>query len=445
MGAGHLTTSRSLGAGFEGKSIYVGNFTRQSVKDRITDSDSNAKFYSLDEFLRGIATGHFTSQTTRHRSQRSHLLQWNRDISGYAAKLSGSGCDRDPVESARVSVVTSHDYASTIRFGGEQNRFVQFSLGTNSTAKLVVAENTILNGDITVGSGGLWFESRASVPSGTIRSVAGQDLKLTMLADFTQLPGDATFAAGADLIVTTNGNSLRLLNRANVFENLWVATDGGSFQIASSRDLFFGALSTSGGSVQLDTPGSIKALTISAGSVSFRAGGSVVLAGTFAAARGSGSSVWLNSSAATAVLSGICSDGAVTVTGSGSTLLAGDIIGHSAVLLGTTVVVARDSSVVSSGGLVAFARSVVSLFPAVRVPGLRLDAGSAGLIVLGGSLGRPTLTLGWLELNGLVSNPSSFSAYYPGGSGLPPVGTAIGEMECKLFKSIVSASQTSTP
>ena len=63
-------------------------------------------------------------------------------------------------------------------------------------------------------------------------------------------------------------------------------TGGGNFQIASNRDLSFSLLNTGGGSVVLDTSGSIKATGFSAGSVSFRAGGSVVLNGFFASASG---------------------------------------------------------------------------------------------------------------------------------------------------------------
>ncbi|MCX8500408.1 MAG: hypothetical protein ORO03_01740, partial [Alphaproteobacteria bacterium] len=417
VGTARFRTNLTSTSPFDSKHVYIndtGNFSAAD-QQRLTELNSDAIFRSITQFNEGASRINLGTPQTDAADGSKY----------YTGNISVTNTTNDFPDAADTTVTfwnvrhgsvnSSHSFASTIRFDGVQNNFSGFRIGSDSTAKLVVAENSILKGDITVGSGGLWFEPRASVQSGTIRSVTGQDLKLMLRADFTQLPGDATFAAGADLIVQTNGNSLRLLNRANGFANLGVTTEGGSFQIASSRDLIFSTLSTSGGSVLLDTTGSIKALTIAAGSVSFRAGGSVALAGSFAGARGTGSSVWMSNSA-TAVLSGIFSDGAVTVTGTGSTLLAGDIIGHSAVNLGTAVVVARDSSVVSSGGRVEFARQVDSLFAAVRAPGLRLDSGASGLIVLGGSLGSNSLALGWVELNGLVSNPSSFAVYYPGGS-----------------------------
>ena len=175
----------------------------------------------------------------------------------------------------------------------------------------------------------------------------------------------------------------------------------------------FTKLDTAGGWVVLDTTGKIDASNVSAGSVSFRAGGSVSLNGAFAAASGTGSSIVLNNSAVGAVLGGIRSDSSLSITGSGSTILVGDIIGGAGVAITTPTVVARDSAVVSNGGRVEFARGAAALNALV---GLRVDAGYGGVIALGGSIGSPSLSLGWVELTGLISNPSGNGIYYTGGS-----------------------------
>ena len=83
-------------------------------------------------------------------------------------------------------------------------------------------------------------------------------------------------------------------------------------------------------------------------------------------------------------------------------ILIGDLIGNSTVSIDTAVAVGRDSSVTTNGGRVEFAKSVVALNPLV---GLRLDAGYGGVIALGGAIGSPTLSLGWIDITGLLSNP----------------------------------------
>ena len=211
---------------------------------------------------------------------------------------------------------------------------------------------------------------------------------------------------------------MRLMNRGNSFTNLEVTTDGGNFpageQPATSPSP---SLSTSGGWVVLDTTRSITASGVSVGSVSFRAGGSVVLSGFFVAASGSGSSVSLNSTAAGLVLGGISASSSVAVSGGGMAVLEGDIVGSSAVSFDQAVVVARDSAVAVSGGRIDFARAVAASNAAV---GLRLDAGYGGVIALGATIGAADRALGWVELNGLVSNPSGYGIFYRGGSLIPP-------------------------
>ena len=214
---------------------------------------------------------------------------------------------------------------------------------------------------------------------------------MTFASDYVQSSNDSNFSTTANLVVKTNGNSLRLLKRDNSVGTvaspgtLDVSTKGGNFQIASNSPLSFTKLDTAGGWVVLDTTGKIDASNVSAGSVSFRAGGSVSLTGAFAAASGTGSSIVLNNSAVGAVLGG-------------------DSLGQFAehyrlrlddpgrrhywgcrVAITTPTVVARDSAVVSNGGRIEFARGAAALNALV---GLRVDAGYGGVIALGGSIGE---------------------------------------------------------
>ncbi|MCX8501753.1 MAG: hypothetical protein ORO03_08700, partial [Alphaproteobacteria bacterium] len=96
-----------------------------------------------------------------------------------------------------------------------------------------------------------------------------------------------------------------------------------------------------------------------------------------------------------------------SITGTGSAILAGDVVGSSLVSFASGVTVARDSSVVSNGGRIDFAKAVAGNL----VAGLRLDAGYNGVIGLGGSIGTPSLSLGWLEITGTLHDPSSYGAF----------------------------------
>ena len=215
------------------------------------------------------------------------------------------------------------------------------------------------------------------------------------------------------LVIESRGGSVQLLNSAQSVRHLGGGDGGGNLRINSDQSLSFAALATDGGFVVLDTRGSISGSGLATGRVSFRAGGSVKLSGSFVGADGSGQSVELNNAAVVTVLGSIRSDGSVTVTGPGSTILTGDIVGNSVVSFATPVTVAHDSTVVTNGGRIEFARSVAALKPSGRA------AARFGLWrrdCPGGSLGSPNLSLGWVELNGLVSDPGGFGVYYLGGS-----------------------------
>ena len=82
------------------------------------------------------------------------------------------------------------------------------------------------------------------------------------------------------------------------------------------------------------------------------------------------------------------------------------------------LLVARTSALVTSGGVIAIPQ-IVSLIPNNPLVGLRLDSGYGGTIRFGGAIGSPSLSLGWVELNGGLSNPNGYGVYYPGGSLFP--------------------------
>ena len=94
----------------------------------------------------------------------------------------------------------------------------------------------------------------------------------------------------------------------------------------------------------------------------------------------------------------------MTVTGTGTAILEGDVVGSGAVSFGSAVTVARDSSVAASGGRIDFAKTVAALNAVV---GLRLDAGYGGVISLGANdWHSASLSLGWVDLTGTVNNPA---------------------------------------
>ncbi|MCX8501109.1 MAG: hypothetical protein ORO03_05390 [Alphaproteobacteria bacterium] len=403
----HFTFASDLGfASDPAIPLYFSNdaaVTRDRVKE--LTNDPNAELHRLSD-LNGIKTGGFIvasgivtfQEQTSYPAQTASLTFWNVRN---GAVVSNSG-------------FAAVGFAGTIRFAGQSNSFTQFALATSAAARMIVGEGSVLSGTITVGASGLRLQPRAVLAQGTIASAVGTDLRLFIDGDFEQLTRDASFDAGANsLVIQTSGGSIRLLNPLNRFGSLSVHTGGGNLRITNNQSLIFSELATSGGSVVLETRGNITASGLETGRVSFRAGGSVKLSGFFVGADGSGQSVELNNTAAATVLGSIRSDGSVTVNGAGTTILAGDIVGNSVVSIATPVTVANDSTVVTNGGRIEFARSVAALN---RVVGLRLDSGYGGVIALGGSLGSPNLSLGWVELNGGLSNPSGYGVFYSGGT-----------------------------
>ena len=385
------------------KNLYFSNsplVTTRNIQE--LTNDANAELLSLQVLDDGIDT--------------SRLEQGSTGLVSLKKQASRVASNPDAIITfwnVRDGEVLADLNVKEIRFAGQFNSFRSFAPKTGTAVgPLTVVAGSSLSGAITVGAGRMTLEPGASLGSGTISTATELDLSLNFLNDYFQVPTGVSFSAGRNLVITSNGYSVRLMNRGNGFAGLEVTTNGGNFQIAAGRDLSFNQLDTAGGWVVLETTGSITANRVSAGSVSFRAGGSVSLTGAFAAASGSGSSVSLNGSSSF-VLGGIRSDSSVAVGGTGLAILVGDIVGTSSVNFGTTVAVARDSTVATSGGRIEFARTVAALN---AVAGLRLDAGQGGVIALGGNIGSPSLSFGWVELNGEFSNPSSYGIYYPGGS-----------------------------
>ncbi|MCX8500097.1 MAG: hypothetical protein ORO03_00130, partial [Alphaproteobacteria bacterium] len=367
------------------KNLYFSNsplLTQERLQS--LTNDANAELLSLDVLNKGI-------DTSRLEQNATGLVSLKKQVSQVAS-------NPDAIITfwnVRDGEVLADLNVKEIRFAGQFNSFTSFAPkpGTTVGPLTVLRGSSLSAGTMTIGAGALTFAENSRLVGGTIQTANGTDLTLEFDRDFVQNSTDPAFAAGQKLKINSKGNSVRLMNRTNSFAEISVNTGGGNFMIASDSGLTITDLSTSGGSVVLDSRGSITATIVSAGSVIFRAGGPVKLDGFFAAASGSGSSVSLNNAAAGFVLGGIRSDSSVSVTGTGQAILVGDIIGSSSVSFDNMVTVARDSTVASSGGRIEFARTVAALN---AVAGLRLDAGFGGVIALGGNIGSPSLSFGWV-------------------------------------------------
>ena len=411
---GKLRTNYAPNDLFKTKSIYINNSWSEADKNSIKAEDANADFHSLSDLNDGIEAGKFANEKTDGIGKfYDNEVVFNSSDRSYPEE--DSTITFWNLRGGRVGITRPGDsrltFAGKFVFAGSLNRFDSFSYPTTDAATMVVRGNSTLRGDITVVAGGITFEQGGKMTVGSLTAAAGKNLILGFDGDHIQDANDLKLVTADDrrLIINTKGNSLRLLNRANSFGSLSVTTGGGNFMIAKNGDLIFDGLATGGGSVVLDASGSIKATAISVGSVSFRAGSSVVLSGFFTAASGTGSSVSLNSTAAGLVLAGIRADSSVAVLGDGRAVLAGDIVGNSAVTIQSAVTVVRDSAVIANGGRIEFARAVAAINAIV---GLRLDGGYGGVIGLGGNIGSPSLALGWVELNGYLNNPGKFGVYY---------------------------------
>ena len=396
LGAGTLTHNLNFTSKSFGTNLYFSNdrsITANNIKD--LTNDPTAEYHSLDDLNNGLTSGSGFSGTTGNITLSSTTVYAGADNTVTFWNV------RNGDVNARLNV-------KEIRFGGAQNKFASFTntaTGPNSdTAPATILKGSVLRGYITLGSAGISFEEGARAIGGTIVSVTTMPFVVNFKGDYQQELNDSAFVA-AHVSFKSQGTSIRLL-KADPYTGLSVETNGGNFQMKYSGDLKFRSLNSGGGSVVLDSTGSISGTGsnwLSAGSVSFRAGGSVVLNGFFASASGTGASVSLINSAAGFVLGGISASSSVTVTGTGTAILEGDVIGSGAVSFGSAVTVARDSSVAASGGRIDFAKTVAALNAAV---GLRLDAGYGGVISLGANIGTPTLSLGWVDLTGTVNNPA---------------------------------------
>ena len=386
------------------KNLYFSNTPRVTA-DKIQEltDDPNAELLSLAVLNDGIDASSFK------QNSMTGLVIFAPD----RLKVADNPNATITFWNVQNGVVLADLNVKEIRFAGQFNSFQSFAPkpGTTVGPLTVVAGSRLSAGNMTIGAGRLSLADGARLVGGTIRTAAGTDLTVWFGSDYNQNSGEGDFAAGGNLVVKTDGASVRLLNRENDFNGLSVSTGGGNFMISTDNDLWFSKLDTAGGSVVLDTSGAISGTVepwLTAGSVSFRAGGSVVLNGFFAAANGTGASVSLVNSAAGFVLGGISAASSVSVTGSGNAILEGDVVGSGTVTFDQTVTVARDATVAASGGRIDFASTVAALNATV---GLRLDAGFGGVISLGGTIGSPDFSLGWVELNSLIINPNNYGIF----------------------------------
>ena len=246
VGTGKLRTNYVRKPGFESKNIFVSGFWSPEEKERIRAEEKDAEFHTLTELSDGIEAGRFESAEMKDAQgvfyQGSVVFKSNArsypnpDSTITFMNIRGGSVD---VKTDFKPTQDRKTFNGTLRFAGVQNHFTSFDFATTDSATMVVKANSTLRGEISVGAGGIQFENGARLGSGSLKTGEGVDLSLNFQADYIQGSSDAKFSAGQRLIIKTNGNSVRLMNRENGFTKLTVTTDGGNFMIASKESLKF--------------------------------------------------------------------------------------------------------------------------------------------------------------------------------------------------------------
>ncbi|MCX8500194.1 MAG: filamentous hemagglutinin N-terminal domain-containing protein, partial [Alphaproteobacteria bacterium] len=317
VGTATFTPHIKLAAGYKSDHIY---FSNRFGADRavILERDSLADFHILDD-LTSTTSGSFSGTTGDNITFSGKGLTLPKTATVTFWNVQGVSVD------AELNV-------AEIRFDGKQNRFISFKNSSKTPVKMVVARGTNLGGNITVGSRGIVFEDRSYFSSGTLASAATDNLVVSFEGDFLQNSTDGAFDAGTHgLELTSMGSNLRLLNPRNRFATISLHASEGQSQIVTSQNLIFTDLQAGGGSVSLIAGGSISATGIRAGSVGFRAGGSVLLSGDFLSARGSGQAISLTNNTVVLILGELRSDSSLYLGSRGSLILTGDMAGGTAI------------------------------------------------------------------------------------------------------------------
>ncbi|MCX8500753.1 MAG: hypothetical protein ORO03_03525, partial [Alphaproteobacteria bacterium] len=286
---------------------------------------------------------------------------------------------------------------------------------------ITLADGATLEGNYSL-SGATITLGNQSLLKGVISNLAGSNLTLKLAGDYTQTAGSSFDIQGGVFKVVGNSYNINLSNQNNRFNetaSIEVDSNGGSFQLATGSTITSTSLKTAGGWVALRSGGNIKVSGLETGRVSFRAGGSVSLTGSFAGAEGTGSSIVLNSSSAGVVIGSLAAtSSSITLKGSGTAILTGDIVANSSAEIEQKAVVAGPASIVVSSGGVVTTNSTINAIAASIANSLLISVGS-GQINLGDSIGTTT-RLGWVQLEGYnLNSAGGVSISWFDGSGTP--------------------------
>ncbi|MCX8500642.1 MAG: hypothetical protein ORO03_02970, partial [Alphaproteobacteria bacterium] len=252
-------------------------------------------------------------------------------------------------------------------------------------------------GTLLLPSGAADFEvkiAKGSLPPNLTRS---SSLTLVLGDDFWQ--GGILLSTELVKFRTQNSYNLYLNNPHNGFARLTGTTLGGSVQAITQAGLDISGLDTMGGAVQIRSSQSISGREFFVGSLSFNAGGSVVLDGWYSGASGSAASIRLLNRSAGFVVGGLYAVGNISLDSRGSAILTGDIVsnGGGTVEIESPIVIARTLEIGSASGGISLPAQVSSLLNGATIH-LRLFDGSRGLnnrLDQQGVLYR----LGWVEFN----------------------------------------------
>ncbi|MCX8502084.1 MAG: hypothetical protein ORO03_10390, partial [Alphaproteobacteria bacterium] len=306
----------------------------------------------------------------------------------------------------------------TLRIVGT-NRFG--SGGITVTGTVEVAAGARIDGYLSLGSAGSSLKIMDNVvfTGGRITGFAGGGLAVTVIGSFLQLENDSVFDAGGhSLTIFGTGGTVRLTNPRNVFGKVGVELDGSNLSLVSSDSLVFSSLRTGGGWVMLSSRGSITAVeNVAAGNLSFRAAGAVTITGAYSGASGYGSTISLNSSS-TAVVQSLGASTAISLAGTGTVILSGNLTSSGSIDISAPIGVSGNAEISANGGWIRI-NSTIDAISSALTSSLRLNAGSAGMVSLGGDIGS-RIHLGWVAIDaGILNNPASHRISIKGASFTP--------------------------
>ncbi|MDI9408317.1 MAG: filamentous hemagglutinin N-terminal domain-containing protein [Candidatus Pacebacteria bacterium] len=389
LGSGKLIHNLPRFIGFNpGKNYYfTSDLALTSDQIFAINGDGLAEVHSLDDLNNGKRGPRFYETTVGSGSYSYNALYPD-------APDPGSRVVFWNVRNEQVSVDLS---PYRIEFGGWQNSF-RGTLNLNNSQLARVQEDTILKGNITLGSGGLMLEDRAKLIGGTITTAANQNLVLQFDTVFTQAAGDSRLDAGDNSLIisspTQASGYIRLLREDNRFASLSLDAPNSWVKLVSRDKLIITHIHS--GSLVLESQDRIIASEVQASSINFNAKGEVSISGTFGRASGSAQSVSLTNSSAGLVLGAVNSDSSISLTGRGSVIITGSLSAQAAIEIDQPITLVTDTAFNSRDGAIHLS-STVNAINSATLAGLSLNAGAAGVVSLEGGIGQ-LARLGWLEI-----------------------------------------------